>query len=170
LIRKFISILGILLLSGVLINGITMTQHLKRIHSGLEDNLRSIQQLNQVQSAIIDKNGELAHMLRTVQRIDRGLDATIVKTDQTLTLLTTVVDYNADSLRLNDGMLGYSKNSKQKIQAIRSSLQELSPYMQQLDQMLKQLRSTANADRQHMQDILQSTREMNKKTPGVSLR
>jgi len=170
LIRKIISILGILLLSGVLINGITMTQHLKRIHSGLEDNLRSIQQLNQVQSAIIDKNGELAHMLRTVQRIDRGLDATIVKTDQTLTLLTTVVDYNADSLRLNDGMLGYSNNSKQKIQAIRSSLQELSPYMQQLDQMLKQLRSTANADRQHMQDILQSTREMNKKTPGVSLR
>ncbi|MBN2911056.1 hypothetical protein JQC72_16305 [Polycladomyces sp. WAk] len=170
MIRKIISILGILLLSGVLINGITMTQHLKRIHSGLEDNLRSIQQLNQVQAAIIDKNGELAHMLRTVQRIDRGLDATIVKTDQTLTLLTTVVDYNADSLRLNDGMLGYSSNSKQKIQAIRSSLQELSPYMQQLDQMLKQLRSTANADRQHMQDILQSTREMNKKTPGVSLR
>lgn len=114
MIRKFISILGILLLSGVLINGITMTQHLKRIHSGLEDNLQSIQQLNQVQAAIIDKNGELAHMVRTVQRIDRGLNATIVKTDQTLTLLTTVVDYNADSLRLNDGMLGYSNNSKQK--------------------------------------------------------
>jgi hypothetical protein len=170
LIRKFISILGILLLSGVLINGITMTQHLKRIHSGLEDNLQSIQQLNQVQAAIIDKNGELAHMLRTVQRIDRGLNATIVKTDQTLTLLTTVVDYNADSLRLNDGMLEYSNNSKQKIQAISSSLQELSPYMQQLDQMLKQMTATAAADRQHMQDILQSTREMNKKTPGVSLK
>ncbi|BCU82904.1 hypothetical protein JIR001_26870 [Polycladomyces abyssicola] len=170
MIRKFISILGILLLSGVLINGITMTQHLKRIHSGLEDNLQSIQQLNQVQAAIIDKNGELAHMVRTVQRIDRGLNATIVKTDQTLTLLTTVVDYNADSLRLNDGMLGYSNNSKQKIQAISSSLQELSPYMQQLDQMLKQMRATAAADRQHMEDILQSTREMNKKTPGVSLK
>jgi hypothetical protein len=169
LIRKFISILGILLLSGVLINGITMTQHLKRIHSGLVDNLHSIQQLNQVQAAIINKNGELAHMLRTVHQIDRGLDDTIVKTDQTLTLLTTVVDYNADTLRLNDGMLGYSNNSKQKIQAIRSSLQQLSPYMQRLDQMLKQMSATATADRQHMQDILQSTREMNNKTPGVNL-
>ena len=93
MIRKTLSIVALLLLSGFLINGITMTQNLKRLHAGLESNLESVKTLNQVPSSIIDKNGELSKMLSTMDRADKGLDDAIGKTDQLLTLLSKVVDY-----------------------------------------------------------------------------
>lgn len=169
MIRKTLSILGILLLSGVLINGITMTQHMKKIHAGLEDNLESIHKLNEVQSAIIHKNAELKKMVATVDKINKSMDTTIVKTDKTLDLLTKVVDLNADTLILNGGMLNYSANSKEKIAYLNKSLAELSPYMIQLDRMLKELQSIARADQNHLNEILKSTESMNRKTPGVEL-
>ncbi|GGE27128.1 hypothetical protein GCM10011571_31680 [Marinithermofilum abyssi] len=169
MIRKAFSILGILLLSGVLINGITMTQHLKKIHAGLEDNLVSIQKLNQVQAAIIHKNEEINKMVSTVDNINKGLDQTIDRTNKTLALLTQVVDLNADSLRLNNDMIGYSSNSKNKISTLNQSLKELSPYMTQLDNMLKNLSKTAQEDQKHMNELLKSTESLNNKTPGVEL-
>jgi uncharacterized phage infection (PIP) family protein YhgE len=168
MIRKTVSVIAILLLSGFLINGITMTQNLKRLHAGLESNLESVKTLNRVQSSIIDKNGELTKMLATMDRADKGLDDAIGKTDQLLTLLSKVVEYNADTLRLNDQMLKSSADSKRDIQSICKNLAELDPYMNQMDEMLKKLAATAREDEQYMEDMLNSTRHMNSKVPGVS--
>jgi uncharacterized phage infection (PIP) family protein YhgE len=170
MIRKTLSIIALLLLSGFLINGITMTQNLKRLHAGLESNLESVKTLNQVQSSIIDKNGELSKMLSTMDRADEGLDDAVAKTDQLLVLLSKVVDYNADTLRLNDQMLKYSSASKQDIQSINQNLAELNPYMKQMDEMLKNLATTAKEDEKYLRDILDSTRDMNSKVPGVKNR
>ncbi|SFG40598.1 hypothetical protein SAMN04488025_13132 [Planifilum fulgidum] len=170
MIRKTLSIVALLLLSGFLINGITMTQNLKRLHAGLESNLESVKTLNQVQSSIIDKNGKLSKMLSTMDRADKGLDDAIGKTDQLLTLLSKVVDYNADTLRLNDQMLKHSSASKRDIQSISQNLAELDPYMKQMDEMLKNLASTAKEDEKYLKEILDSTRHMNSKLPGVNTR
>ena len=168
MIRKTLSVIAILLLSGFLINGITMTQNLKRLHAGLESNLESVKTLNRVQSSIIDKNGELTKMLATMDRADKGLDDAIGKTDQLLTLLSKVVEYNADTLRLNDQMLKSSADSKRDIQSISQNLAELDPYMKQMDEMLKKLAATAKEDEKYLKDMLDSTRHMNSKVPGVS--
>ena len=109
-------------------------------------------------------------MLSTMDRADKGLDDAIGKTDQLLVLLSKVVDYNADTLRLNDQMLKYSSNSKQDIQSISQSLAELDPYMKQMDEMLKNLAATAKDDEKYLKDILNSTRHMNSKLPGVNTR
>ncbi|PTX60697.1 hypothetical protein C8P63_1086 [Melghirimyces profundicolus] len=166
MIRKVLSILGILVLAGFLINGVTMTQNMKKLHAGLEDNLESTEKLNDVQAAVIDKNEELKGMLVTVDKVNGSLDETTDKTDQTLELLSQVVDYNADTLRLNNQMLKYSTTSGENIKAVGQSLKELSPYMDQLDAMLKDLDKTAAKDEKHLREILKATRSLNNKTPG----
>lgn len=168
MLKKTISILAVLLLSGLLINGITMTQQLKKIQTGLEENIESMEKLNQVQASIIDKNEELSHMLITVRNIDQSLVEITDKTSKTLTLLSTVVDYNASSLSLNNQMVGSSNQSKEQIQTVQASLAELSPYLNDLDQLLSQLSRTADQDKKHLESILKSTETMNSKTPGVS--
>lgn len=170
MIRKIFSILAILLLSGLLINGITMTQQLKKIHSSLEENVESIQQLNHVQASIIDKNKELIHMANTLGQIDSGLIEITEKTNNTLVLLSSVVDYNANTLALNSQMNQSSQQSKQQIEKLQSSLAGLSPYLQNMDQLLKQLSTIASQDQQHLRSILESTKTLNRKTPGVKLR
>lgn len=170
MIRKTFSVIALLLLSGLLINGITMTQNLKRLHASLESNLESVKTLNQVQASIIDKNGELTTMLSTMDSVDKGLDDAIKKTDQLLVLLSRMVDYNADTLRLNEQMLRYSAISRQDIQSISQNLAELDPYLRQMDEILRSLVSTAIADEKYLKDMLESTRQMNSKFSGVSNR
>lgn len=167
MLKKTFSILAVLLLSGLMINGITMTQQLKKIHASMEANIEALEELNQVQGGIIEKNQELNHMLTTLEQIDQGLTDTKGKTERTLSLLSTVVDYNADSLRLNNQMVRSSNLSKQQIHTLQSALSELSPYLKDLNQMLKQLAVTAGRDQQHLTQILKSTETLNSKTPGV---
>jgi chromosome segregation ATPase len=166
---KFLKILSILALSGLLINSITMTQQMKKIESSLEDNLESIQKLNQVQASIINKNKELGQMIITLDQLDKNLDDVIGKTGKTLTLLTEVVNYNSGSLALNEEMENSSKTAGAQISAVNSSMSKLSPYLSDLDQLLKQLAATAKKDEQHLNDIYHSTKELNQKTPGVKL-
>ncbi|MFC4077736.1 hypothetical protein [Salinithrix halophila] len=170
MIRKILSILGTLALAGFLINGITMTQNMKKLHAGLEDNLDSIERLNGVQAAVIDKNEELKGMLKTVDKININLDQTQAKTDDTLKLLSQVVDLNADTLHLNDRMLQFSGTTKKNIGTVHSSLSQLSPHMEKLDTMLKELDKTADHDKKHLKKILDSTESLNNKTPGVGTR
>jgi hypothetical protein len=166
---KFLKILSILALSGLLINSITMTQQMKKIESSLEDNLESIQKLNLVQASIINKNKELGQMIITLDQLDKNLDDVIGKTGKTLTLLTEVVNYNSGSLALNEEMENSSKTAGAQISAVNSSMSKLSPYLSDLDQLLKQLAATAKKDEQHLNDIYHSTKELNQKTPGVKL-
>jgi methyl-accepting chemotaxis protein len=166
---KFLKILAILALSGLLINSITMTQQMKKIESSLEDNLESIQKLNLVQASIINKNKELGQMIITLDQLDKNLDDVIGKTGKTLTLLTEVVNYNSGSLALNEEMENSSKTAGAQISAVNSSMSKLSPYLSDLDQLLKQLAATAKKDEQHLNDIYHSTKELNQKTPGVKL-
>ncbi|MBA4543572.1 MULTISPECIES: hypothetical protein [Thermoactinomyces] len=166
---KFLKILAILVLSGLLINSITMTQQMKKIEASLEDNLESIQKLNQVQASIIRKNEELGQMSNTLNKLDQNLDQVIGKTGETLALLTEVVRYNSGSLALNEQMEKSSKNAGTQISAVDSSMSALAPYLSDLDQLLKQLAATAKKDEQHLNDIYHSTRELNQKTPGVKL-
>ncbi len=168
MVQKVLSILGILVLAGFLINGVTMTQNMKKLHAGLEDNLESTKKLNQVQASVIQKNEELKGMLATVDKVNSSLDGTVAKTDQTLTLLSQVVDYNQSTLQLNNKMLSYSTTTGDNIKAVHQSLEELAPYMNQLDSMLKDLSKTAAKDEQHLQGILESTKSLNNKTPGVT--
>ncbi|SEN29168.1 hypothetical protein [Lihuaxuella thermophila] len=170
MLKKTFSILAVLLLSGLLINGITMTQQLKKIHASMEDNIEALEELNQVQAGIIRKNQELTNMLATLDKIDQGLTDTAGKTERTLSLLSTVVDYNADSLRVNDLMVHSSNLSKQQIHTLQSALSQLSPYLTELNQLLKQLSVTAKKDQQHLANILNSTETLNSKTPGVKLK
>jgi ABC-type transporter Mla subunit MlaD len=167
--RKTVSILAVLLLSGLLINGITMTQQLKKIHASLEDNIDALAELNEVQAAIISKNEELERMVDTLDSLDQGLGGTIDKTGQTLAYLSSVVDYNADSLRLNDHMVRLSQHSGTNIKSVRFSLAEVEPYLKQLDQILRQLAQTAERDQRHLERINRATRQMNTKIPEVNL-
>ncbi|MBA4494501.1 hypothetical protein ACFO25_18825 [Paenactinomyces guangxiensis] len=167
--RKALSIFAMLLLSGLLINGMTMTQQLKKIHASLEDNIESIEQLNRVQASIIQKNNELNQMVTTLEQIDQGLTETTNKTNRTLSFLSSVVDYNADTLHLNNQMVNFSMQSKQQIHDVQSALSELSPSLTKLDQMLKQMSTMATKDKQHLDQILKSTKNLNSKTPRVNL-
>jgi hypothetical protein len=108
-------------------------------------------------------------MIITLDQLDKNLDDVIGKTGKTLTLLTEVVNYNSGSLALNEEMENSSKTAGAQISAVNSSMSKLSPYLSDLDQLLKQLAETAKKDEQHLNDIYHSTKELNQKTPGVKL-
>ncbi|SFS99852.1 hypothetical protein [Marininema halotolerans] len=168
MLRKTLSIFGILLLSGFLLNGITMTQNMKKLHTGLKDNLLSIQRLNHVQTAVINKNKELNQMLATLDQVNGQLDKTITKTNQTLTELSKVEAVNQDTLELNDQMVSRSVETNKNIKQVHTSLKELSPYMVQINTMLATLNSTSRKDIDHLNTMLRSADQLDRKTPGVS--
>jgi DNA repair exonuclease SbcCD ATPase subunit len=169
MVKKALSIVAVLLLAGLLLNGITMTQQLKKIHSSLKGNIQSVEKLTQIQDSLIRKNGELQTMTATLDQLDKGLNQTIETTGQTYNELKQVVDYNADSLNVNNVMLKLSTNSKEQIGTVASTLAKLAPALSDMDRLLKQLATIAKQDESHLHDILDSARSMNAKTPEVKL-
>lgn len=169
MLKKILGVVGILLLSGFLVSNITTTLQMKKIQSGMESNLASLRELVRIQDEVIKKNDELKKINATLDEMDAGLDETIGKTSQTLSLLSSVVDYNSSSLQINNGMVLSSEYSGQKIKDVRTTLDSVSPYMNELQRLLGQMVTIGEADRKHLESILKATREMNQKTPGVNL-
>ncbi|WP_047150765.1 hypothetical protein [Aneurinibacillus tyrosinisolvens] len=166
MIKKLAGILGVLVLSGLLINSMLMTFYLKKIDSGLNENLHSVRALGQLQKSIIDKNGELTGMIGTIGQIDGGLDAAIDRTSRLLVLLTQVVNLNADTLQINNAMEQSSLQSGATITSVNQSLKTVGPYTAQMKGYLESLKKTAASDAQKMNDIRQSAERMNQKLPG----
>jgi methyl-accepting chemotaxis protein len=166
-LKNILGVVGILLLSGFLVSNITTTQQMKKIHAGMESNLASLRELVRIQDEVIKKNSELSRINTTLDEMDAGLDQTIVKTSQTLSLLSSVVDYNSNSLQLNNGMVSSSEYSGHKIKDVRATLDSMSPHLTELQRLLSQMVTIGESDRKHLDRILKATREMNQKTPGV---
>jgi hypothetical protein len=165
-IRKLVGIIGVLVLSGLLINSMLMTFYLKKIDSGLNVNLQSVRALGELERSIIHKNGELTGMIDTIHQVDHGLDSTVSHTSNLLTLITQVVNLNAGSLQINNMMEKSAQQSGATIANVHKSLQAVAPYTAQMKQYLESLKKTAASDTQKMQAIRQSTDRMNQKLPG----
>lgn len=167
MLKKILGVVGILLLSGFLVINITTTQQMKKIHAGMESNLDSLRKLVRIQDEIIKKNGELRKINATLDEMDAGSDETIVKLSQTLSLLSSVVDYNSNSLQLNNQMVTLSAQSGEKIKDVRAPIDSMSPHLAELQRLLSELSKIGEADRKHLDRILNATRDLNRKTPGV---
>jgi hypothetical protein len=166
MIKKLAGKVGVLVLSGVLINSMLMTFYLKKIDSGLNENLHSVRALGQLQKSIIDKNGELDGMIDTIGQIDGGLNAAVDRTSKLLVLLTQVVDLNADTLQINSTMEQSSRQSGATIANVNQSLKAIQPYTAQMKGYLESLKKTAASDMEKMNALRQSTDRMNQKLPG----
>jgi DNA repair exonuclease SbcCD ATPase subunit len=164
---RIIQVLGILCLTALLINGVTMTQQMKKIQSSLDKNLKAVQQLNQVQGNIIQKNEELTRMTQTLDQLDGDLNGTIQQTGKTLDSLSEEVHYISGSLDLNRQTYQSSVNTGKEIEKVNQTLAEMEPHLKKLDQLLGQLSKTTQKDQEHMKRLNESTESLNGKIPGV---
>lgn len=164
---RVIQVIGILCLTALLINGVTMTQQMKKIQSSLDKNLKAVNQLNQVQGNIIQKNEELTRMTQTLDQLDNDLNGTIQQTGRTLSSLSDVVHYISGSLDLNRQTHQSSKNTKNEIEKVNQTLADMEPHLKELEQLLGQLSETTKKDEEHMKKLKESTESLNGKIPGV---
>ncbi|NGQ94291.1 hypothetical protein G3578_03765 [Brevibacillus sp. SYP-B805] len=166
-VKKGLAILGILLLSGLLVNSMVMTYYLKKIDSGLNENLKSTQELAHYQESMLAKNGELQNMLSTVGTIDAGMDQAVARTSRLLFLLAQVVDLNAQTLQLNQDMESVSRQSGSAIAEVNRLVRELNPQTTWMKAYMEQIQQAAESDAENLDAIRRSTEKMNRKLPGV---
>ncbi|WP_124727383.1 hypothetical protein [Staphylospora marina] len=167
--KKFLGTIGILLISGFLVTSLSMTRELKKIDEDMEQNIDLLQELILIQDRMISNSGELPGINRTLTEMEESLDRTSTHAEESLTLLSEILDKHTDNLALNVQLAHSSALSGRRLHEVKTALEDMSPHLNQLEQLLSRLASVSDRERQHLERILAAARNMNRKTPEVNL-
>jgi prefoldin subunit 5 len=164
---KIASVVGAIVVLGLLGMTVPTTIQLTRLDVGLRSSLSSTSKLVNIESTIIQKNKSLQTLIQTAANMNQSLQLTDATTARLQMNIASINQLNADTLHINQSIGTGAKSGAANLGKIASSLQQLGSSMSSLQQSLSALDGIVHQDVSNMDQMKQATHNMNSKVPGV---
>ncbi|MFC4766563.1 hypothetical protein [Effusibacillus consociatus] len=164
-LKSVLSTIGTVVVAGLMIQSIVMTSTMKKLDTGMNENLKSTKQLLSVQQEIQEKNNVLNQSLQTTKALNDKFGESVAKAQQIDSLVAQVVAANSQIMQLNQQNVGLTGASGQQLTKIKQTLTQLLESNNTLKNYLSQLKQTTDSDVYWLGEIKKSSDNLNRKMP-----